>query len=59
MRAYCAGHIKREFHGGERLLKINGGYRAYHSTAFIADYIGLFPANDAIQTAAAFWIAEI
>ena len=59
MRAYFAGHIKREFHFRERLLKISGGYRANHSTAFIADYSGLFPANDAIQTAAAIWIAEI
>src|SRR5260370_21730560 len=47
MRAYCAGHIKREFHVAERLLKISGGYRAHHSTPFIADYRGLFPANDA------------
>jgi hypothetical protein len=59
MRAYCTRHIKREFHLGERLLKISGGYRANHGFALIADYRGLFPANDAIQTAAAFWIAEI
>jgi hypothetical protein len=59
MRAYCAGHIKREFHLGEHLLKISRGYSANHSFAFIADYNGLFPANDAIQTAAAFWITEI
>jgi hypothetical protein len=48
MRAYFAGHIKREFHFGERLLKVSGGNSADHSFAFIADYRGLFPANDAI-----------
>jgi hypothetical protein len=59
MRAYCGGHIKCEFHFRERLLKVSGGHRANHRTAFIADYSGLFAANDAIQTAAAIWIAEI
>jgi hypothetical protein len=58
MRAYCAGHIKRDFHFGER-LKVSGGYSANHSSAFITHYRGLSPANDAIQTAAAIWIAKI
>jgi hypothetical protein len=58
VRTHFAGNLKREFHVGERLFKISRGNSANHSITFIADYRGLFPANDAIQTAATVPIAN-
>jgi hypothetical protein len=59
MRAHFAGNIEADFQVGQRLPNIRRRNGANHGTAFIADNISLFPANDAVQAAAAVRIAKV
>jgi hypothetical protein len=59
MRTHFAGNVEGDFQLCQRLPNIRRGNRAEHGTAFIADNIGLIPANNAVQPAAALRIAKI
>ena len=58
-RALLARNFERSFHLVQRLLWVGGGQGAHHSVAVIAFNVALLPANDAIQEACTFRVAEI
>jgi hypothetical protein len=59
MRTHFAGNLKGDFQLCQRLPNIRDGNGAKHGAAFIAHNIGLIPANNAIQAAAAVRIAKV
>ena len=59
MRAHFAGNIESDFQLCQRLPNIRRRNGAEHGTAFIADNISVIPVNNAVQAAAAVWIAKI
>src|SRR5689334_17319189 len=59
MRAHFAGNIEGDFQLCQRLPDVRRRNSAENGTALIADNISLIPANDAVQAAAALWIAKV
>ena len=59
MRAHFAGNLEGDFELCQRLPNICRRNGAEHRTALIADNISLIPANNAVQSAAALWIAKV
>lgn len=59
MRAHFACNLEGDFQLCQRLPNIRRRNGAEHGTALIADNISLIPANKAVQSAAALWIAKV